>query len=77
MDMDLALSLGFTLLFTGISMACGYFGARPPRLDKIRMIPWRFLMLLSATAAIFALAHIANHFGLLKEPLGFVPVRTN
>ena len=42
----------------------GWLGARPadPR-RGVRMVPWRFLMILCALAAFLMLVHLANLYG--------------
>jgi hypothetical protein len=57
------MSLELTALLLGFSVAvavfCGWRGARPPDFKRgPRMIPWRWLMLLSAAAALTLLIHI-------------------
>ncbi len=39
----------------------GWLGARPPNPHRgPRLVPWRFLMLLSAAAVLLLLVHLAN-----------------
>lgn len=48
----------------GLAVVAGWRGARPPDLSRPpRMIPWRFIMLLSAAAAIVLLAQAARLSG--------------
>lgn len=59
MSMPLTLALlGAAVLLT---VFCGWRGARPPDVLKgPRLAPWRFLMLLFATLAVFLLIHAAR-----------------
>ena len=48
----------------GLTVLCGWRGARPPDVRRgPRMIPWRFLMLLSAAWVLLMLVHVANLMG--------------
>ncbi len=63
MDWPATLILGAIAI--GLTAACGWAGARPPDLRRgPRMIPYRFLMLLGATATMLLLVHAANLLGL-------------
>ncbi len=57
------MSLTLTLILLGASVAfgvfCGWRGALPPHPLKVRMAPWRFLMLLSAALAFLLMVHLA------------------
>lgn len=58
------------LLIAAVATAvfAAWRGSRPPDLQRgVRMVPWRFVMLLAATVAFFALVHLAA--------LGGVPTR--
>lgn len=63
------LSLPITVILFAVSSfltaACGFMGARPHDLRRTtpRMIPWRFLMMLSFTAALVMLVHLLNELG--------------
>ena len=60
------MSLPLTLILLAASLAslvfCGWRGAQPPPLLKVRMVPWRFLMILSAALAVLLLIHLAKGF---------------
>ena len=59
---------GFCLALT---ILCGWFGARPARPHRApRLVPWRFLMLLSFTGMVALLVHVVS---LLRDPLGLQP----
>jgi hypothetical protein len=49
----------------GLTAFSGWRGSRPPDLIRgPRMAPWRFLMLIGITVAIFLLIHLINLAGL-------------
>lgn len=60
------MSVTLTLILLAASIAsvvfCGWRGARPPHPLKVRMAPWRFLMLLSAVLVVLLLIHLAALF---------------
>jgi uncharacterized membrane protein len=61
-------TLTVTLLSAGLGVAlvvlCGWRGARPPDVHRgPRMVPWRFLMLLSAAWVLLMVVHLANLMG--------------
>jgi lysylphosphatidylglycerol synthetase-like protein (DUF2156 family) len=69
--MDLSLTLTVILLSLSALLAVffGYMGARPVNPNRgPRMIPWRFLMLLSFTAALLMLVHLLTLLGLKSDP---------
>lgn len=39
---------------------CGWRGARPSMPGKVRMMPWRFLMLLGAFGVVVCLIHLVR-----------------
>lgn len=39
---------------------CGWRGARPSMPGKVRMMPWRFLMLLAAFGVLVCLIHLVR-----------------
>ena len=48
----------------GLTVLCGWRGARPPDPARgPRLVPWRFLMLLSAAWVLLMLVHLANLVG--------------
>ena len=66
-----AVSLSLTLIFLAIGIAStvftGWRGARPTDLMKgPRMMPWRFLMLLSGAISFLLAVHLAALFGLTQ-----------
>ncbi len=66
------LSLTFTLILLAVSVAVtvffGWMGARPMNPHKgPRMVPWRFLMVLSFTAVLILLVHLLTMLGLKTD----------
>ena len=53
-----------TLILLAAALAavvfCGWRGARPSMPGKVRMIPWRFMMLLAAFGVVLCLIHLAS-----------------
>lgn len=61
-DLHLTLIIGGALIVFGLF--AGWRGARAPNPHKgPRMMPWRFLMLLSAAGALMMLVHLLNLLG--------------
>jgi len=59
--------LTFSLIaaLAALALFCGWRGARPPDPRRgPRLVPWRFLMLLSAGGALLVLVHLVNLLGL-------------
>ncbi|WP_091734848.1 hypothetical protein [Phenylobacterium immobile] len=62
--MSLALTLALIGLFLAIALFAGWRGARPPNPHKgPRLMPWRFIMMLSTALAIFVVVHLVNLLG--------------
>lgn len=63
--MSLPLTLAMIALFAALAAFAGWRGARPPDPRRgPRLTPWRFIMLLSVTAAIPCVVHLVNLLGL-------------
>ena len=63
--MDFHLTLGLAAVFAGVGVFAGWRGARPS--DPVRgprLIPWRFIMLMSAAAAVLMIVHLVNLAGM-------------
>jgi len=61
----MATTLATTAALLALAVFAGWRGALPPNLVKgPRMIPWRGVMVMSATAMVLLLAHLANLLGL-------------
>lgn len=64
--MDLPLTLGLAASFLALGLFAAWRGARPPNpLKGPRMIPWRFLMLLSASLTMLMTVHLLNLAGVV------------
>ncbi|MFT3996542.1 MAG: hypothetical protein QM667_03975 [Asticcacaulis sp.] len=68
--MTLELTLIGLAACAALTLVSGWLGARPPdlRLSKPRMVPWRFIMLLAATATILLIVHTLTLLGLKNDP---------
>jgi hypothetical protein len=63
--MGLHLTLWLLAAAVAGAVFCGWRGARPPDFRRgPRLVPWRPLMLLSASGAILLLVHLLNLLGL-------------
>jgi hypothetical protein len=62
--MNLTLTLGLIAAAVALAVFAGWRGARPsqPHLG-VRMIPWRFIMILSAAIVVMLLVHLATLLG--------------
>jgi hypothetical protein len=64
MDAPTLLAIGAGL--TALAVFAGWRGARPPNLMKgPRLIPWRAIMVFSATAAILCLVSVERMVGIV------------
>ena len=64
--MTLPITLALFLAVLALAAFSAWRGARPPNLLKgPRMVPWRFVMMLSAAVGLALLVHIANLAGLM------------
>jgi Flp pilus assembly protein protease CpaA len=62
--MDWIVTLGAAAVLAGVATFAGWRGARPSDLTRgPRLIPWRFIMVLSAAFVLLALVHLVNLFG--------------
>jgi hypothetical protein len=65
MSMTLTLSLLAAALIVGVF--AGWRGAGPSDLLRPRMVPWRFVMLLSGALAFLLLVHLGALLGLTRQ----------
>lgn len=59
--MSLSLTLILLVALTALAVLSAWRGARPPDIRKgPRMVPWRFLMIVSAAVAVYLLMHLVG-----------------
>ncbi len=61
--MSLPVTLAFLLAFVVLTVFCGWKGARPRDYSKPQMVPWQFLMLLSAAMVLVFIVGLLNELG--------------
>ena len=61
--MPLPITLALLAVTAAITALCGWLGARPKIPGKTQMVPWQFLMMLSAAFTLLMLVHLLNLFG--------------
>jgi hypothetical protein len=69
--MGLTSTLWLAAACAAAALFAGWRGARPPNLMRgPRLIPWRFLMMLSASGAVVFVVHLVNLLGVStgREP---------
>ena len=67
----MSLTLTLALLVTALALAvfAGWRGSRPWDLTRgVRMIPWRFIMLLSGVAIFILVIHLGTLLGVPQRP---------
>ena len=67
----MSLTLTIALLFATVALAvfAGWRGSRPWDLTRgVRMIPWRFIMLLSGAAILVLAVHLGALLGVPQRP---------
>lgn len=67
--MSLTLTLALLVAALALAVFAGWRGSRPwdPR-RGVRMIPWRFIMLLSAAAILVLAIHLGTLMGVPQRP---------
>jgi hypothetical protein len=61
--MNLPITLALLLASIGLTVFCGWMGARPKDYSKPRRIPWQFLMLPSALLVLIMIVGVLNELG--------------
>jgi len=65
MELSLTFTLILAIVFGLFTALFGFLGARPMNPNRgPRMVPWRFLMLLTFTAALLLVVHLLNLLGI-------------
>jgi len=67
MTLDLIPTLSLMAALSVLTLLAGYMGARPPSHKGPRLIPWRMIMMFSATAVIILLVHLLTILGLKQD----------
>jgi hypothetical protein len=63
--MTLSVTLALAAAFLALAVFAGWRGAKPPNFAKgPRLAPWRFIMLLAASAALLMIVHLVNLLGM-------------
>jgi hypothetical protein len=69
MELDFTTTAIIAGLSAAVAAFCGFMGARPLKLDDdVRLVPWRFIMLLAATVTIIMVVHLLTLSGLKTDP---------
>jgi hypothetical protein len=64
--MDVTATIATCASLLALAVTAGWLGARPPNPHRgPRMVPWRFIMLLSAAGLLGALTWLAGLLGLM------------
>ena len=67
--MELTPTLILLAAAVGLTVVAGWRGSRPPNLIRgARMVPWRFLMILSAALAFLLIIHLGTLAGMNPAP---------
>ncbi|MDP1913875.1 hypothetical protein [Brevundimonas sp.] len=67
--MSLTLTLVLLAAALGLAVFAGWRGSRPWDLRRgVRMIPWRFIMLLSGAAILILAIHLGTLMGVPQRP---------
>jgi hypothetical protein len=68
--MTLTLTIVLLAMSVSLTVFAGWRGAQPPDLHKgPRMVPWRFVMLLSGAFSVLLLVHLAALAGAPTRPV--------
>lgn len=67
--MSLTLTLGLLVAAVAFGVFAGWRGSRPWDLTRgVRMIPWRFIMLLCGVAVLILAIHLGTLMGVPQRP---------
>ena len=67
--MSLPLTLALLVAALGLAVFAGWRGSRPWDLTRgVRMIPWRFIMLLCGVAILILAIHLGTLMGVPQRP---------
>ena len=67
--MSLPLTLALLVVALGLAVFAGWRGSRPWDLTRgVRMIPWRFIMLLCGVAILILAIHLGTLMGVPQRP---------
>ncbi|WP_420480219.1 hypothetical protein [Brevundimonas sp. FT23028] len=68
--MDLRLTLILAAAALALTVFAGWRGARPwDPSQKVRMAPWRFIMVMSGAALVLLLIHVGALLGVPQRPV--------
>jgi hypothetical protein len=62
--MSLPVTLALLLVSVALTVFCGWMGARPKDYAKPSLVPWQFLMLLSAAMVLIMVVGLLNEVGI-------------
>ncbi|TPW03670.1 MAG: hypothetical protein FD125_1504 [bacterium] len=67
--MSLTVTLALLVVALALAVFAGWRGSRPWDLTRgVRMIPWRFIMLLSGAAILVLVIHLGTLMGVPQRP---------
>jgi hypothetical protein len=61
--MNLPITIALMLVFVALTVFCGWRGAKPKDYAKPSLVPWQFLMLLSAAGVLIMVVGVLNELG--------------
>ncbi|MFC7377329.1 hypothetical protein ACFQQC_02180 [Brevundimonas sp. GCM10030266] len=68
--MDMRLTLILTAAFLALTLFAGWRGARPwDPSQRVRMAPWRFIMVMSGAVTVLLLIHIGALLGVPQRSI--------
>jgi hypothetical protein len=62
--MSLPITLVLMLAAVALTVFCGWMGAKPRDYAKPRIVPWQFIMLLSAAIVLVMIVGLLNELGI-------------